>query len=62
MRGNKPKPTVLKLITGNPGRRPLNAREAKPEVQVPEPPQWLAGDALVEWQRITPLLAEVGQD
>ena len=30
MRGNRPKPTVLKLITGNPGRRPLNAQEAKP--------------------------------
>jgi P27 family predicted phage terminase small subunit len=60
MRGNKPKPTVLKLVTGNPGRRPLNAREAKPEVQVPEPPQLLSGDALLEWQRITPLLADVG--
>ena len=60
MRGNKPKPTVLKLITGNPGRRPLNGREAKPEVQVPEPPELLKGDPLLEWQRITPLLAEIG--
>ena len=60
MRGNRPKPTVLKLITGNPGRRPLNAQEAKPAVQVPEPPELMKGDALLEWQRVTPLLAEVG--
>jgi P27 family predicted phage terminase small subunit len=60
MRGAKPKPTVLKLITGNPGRRPLNAQEAKPEVKIPEPPEILTGEALREWQRITPLLAEVG--
>ena len=27
MRGRKPKPTVLKLLDGNPGKRPLNDRE-----------------------------------
>ena len=31
MRGKKPKPTHLKLITGNPGKRPLNEAEPKPE-------------------------------
>jgi P27 family predicted phage terminase small subunit len=30
MRGRKPKPTRLKLITGNPGKRPLSAGEPKP--------------------------------
>ena len=60
MRGAKPKATVLKLVTGNPGRRPLNAREAQPKIVIPDPPQMLDELALVEWQRVTPLLAEVG--
>jgi P27 family predicted phage terminase small subunit len=60
MRGAKPKATVLKLITGNPGRRPLNAREAKPRPEIPAPPPMLSGDALTEWKRLTPLLAAVG--
>lgn len=60
MRGPKPKATVVKLITGNPGRRPVNSQEARPEVVVPEPPSILKKDALAEWKRITPLLADVG--
>jgi P27 family predicted phage terminase small subunit len=60
MPGPRPKPTVLKLITGNPGHRPLNTREAKPRIVIPEPPEMLNEAALKEWNRITPLLAEVG--
>lgn len=30
MRGRKPKPTVMKLVQGNPGRRPINKDEPKP--------------------------------
>lgn len=60
MRGPKHKATVIKLITGNPGRRPLNQQEAKPRVQIPTPPELLKDDALKEWKRITPLLEEVG--
>ncbi len=60
MRGAKPKATVLKLITGNPGRRPLNPKEAKPPAVVPDPPEMIKGAALDEWKRVTPLLADVG--
>ena len=60
MKGAKPKATVLKLVTGNPGRRPLNAHEAKPKAVVPDPPPMLDEDAMAEWRRVTPLLAEVG--
>ena len=60
MRGPKPKATVLKLVTGNPGRRPLNEQEAKPRPVIPEPPDMLNATALAEWHRVTPLLAEVG--
>jgi P27 family predicted phage terminase small subunit len=60
MKGAKPKATVLKLITGNPGHRPLNAREAKPRVVIPDPPDMLTEEALKEWKRVTVLLADVG--
>ena len=60
MRGAKPKATVLKLITGNPGRRPLNAQEAKPRIVIPDPPEMMNDVALKEWNRVTPLLADVG--
>ena len=60
MRGAKPKATVLKLVIGNPGRRPLNPREATPKVTIPDPPEMLDELALAEWNRVTPLLAEVG--
>ena len=51
MRGRKPKPTVLKLITGNPGKRPLNKQEPKVEPVTGEikPPEHLKGAAVEEW-------------
>ena len=30
MRGRKPKPTALKLLEGNPGKRRINGTEPKP--------------------------------
>ena len=36
--GRKPKPTHLKLVTGNPGRRPLSAVEAQVVPALPSPP------------------------
>lgn len=60
MRGRKPTASVVKLITGNPGKRAFNKQEAKPPPAVPEPPIILKGDALREWRRVTVLLADVG--
>ena len=53
---NKPKPTVLKLLEGNPGKRPLNMNEPKPDSQIPECPMWLEAEAKIEWDRIVPEL------
>jgi hypothetical protein len=36
--GRKPKPTHLKLVTGNPGKTALNENEPKPEAALPSPP------------------------
>ena len=35
---NRPKPTLLKIMRGNPGRRPLNKREPIPLGDLKEPP------------------------
>ena len=52
MRGRRPKPTRLKLLTGNPGKRPMNENEPKPEVVVPECPPELSPAARQEWDRL----------
>ncbi len=52
MRGRKPKPTRLKVITGNPGKRPLNLDEPTPEPAIPDCPPELSPAAQTEWQRL----------
>jgi hypothetical protein len=42
MRGRKPKPTEVKEVLGNPGHRPLNKNEPKPEGPL-ERPKYLKG-------------------
>lgn len=58
MRGRKPKPTHLKLITGNPGRRPLRMDEFRPAANIPPCPKHLKGEARKEWLRVSRLLLE----
>ncbi|SRR6266496_3973126 len=60
MRGRKPKPTHLKLVTGNPGRRPLNRNEPAPDLALPMPPPELNDDAKVEWGRLSHHLYRMG--
>jgi P27 family predicted phage terminase small subunit len=60
MQGRKPIPTPLKLITGNPGRRPLNLNEFKPDVEIPKCPPHLTGEARKEYKRITTELVRYG--
>lgn len=57
MRGRKPKPTALKELQGNPGKRALNASEPKPE-GTPRCPQWLTGEARKEWKRVAAALVK----
>lgn len=58
MRGRRPKPTRLKLLMGNPGKRPINMDEPKPEPMVPDCPPELGSVAQKEWHR---LAAELGK-
>jgi P27 family predicted phage terminase small subunit len=57
MRGRRPKPTRLKLLTGNPGKRPLNTNEPRPEVAIPDCPVELGPVARREWDRLAPELS-----
>lgn len=50
MRGRKPKPTVLKELHGNPGRRPLPKGEPIAQGALMEPPAWLSEDAKEGWR------------
>lgn len=50
MKGRKPKPTALKELAGNPGHRPLNKLEPKPEGALPDCPKELRGPEKLAWR------------
>lgn len=58
MVGRKPKPTQIKILNDNPGKRPLNKNEPKPKEELLQCPYWLKKDRLAynEWKRIVPEL------
>ena len=62
MAGRKPKPTKLKLLQGNPGRRPINKNEPEPRPGIPRIPKWLKAHptAVKEWRREAKILNEMG--
>jgi P27 family predicted phage terminase small subunit len=60
VRGPRPSPTKLKVLRGNPGRRPLNQDEPIPEAGSLVPPSWLEGEGIAEWNRIAPKLHDLG--
>lgn len=59
-RGRKPKPTAIKELEGNPGKRPLNANEPKPAKKAPACPKWLDAEARKEWRRLAKKLENLG--
>lgn len=59
MRGPKPKPTAMKELAGNPGRRPLPKHEPKFS-GVAQMPRWLTVQARAVWKDLAPLSAKVG--
>ncbi|MBE6068072.1 MAG: phage terminase small subunit P27 family [Clostridium lundense] len=59
-RGRKPKPTAVKELEGNPGKRALNEFEPKPQKKAPKCPSWLDTEAKKEWRRVAKQLEELG--
>lgn len=57
MRGRKPKPTALKELAGNPGKRALNKNEPKfSELKSVETPEWMPELAATMWEIVLPEL------
>ena len=57
MKGRKPKPTALKILSNNPGKRPLNKAEPKYPTLGDKPPEFLGDIAQEEWRRVFPMLS-----
>ena len=60
MAGRPPKPTKLRILQGNPGKRPLPKAEPQPTIGIPTRPEWLSPEAKREWTRVVGELAELG--
>jgi P27 family predicted phage terminase small subunit len=59
MAGRRSKPTALKKLTGNPGKRPLNDNEPKFEGKA-KCPRHLDNEARREWRRVSTELERLG--
>ena len=60
MRGRKPKPTAIRILEGNPGKRPINKNEPKPQPLGPECPDFVQGKARAFWNEYAPILMKQG--
>ena len=56
----RPKPTNLKLIEGNPGKRPLPEGEPKPRPKCPDCPSDINHSAKATWRKLAPILERLG--
>ena len=59
-RGPPPGPTALKILRGNPGKRPLNDQEPQPESGLPRCPDALTGVARDTWNQFAGQLGSCG--
>jgi len=59
LRGPAPKPSGLRVLEGNPARRPLPTNEPRPLPGEPEMPDYLDADARKEWQHLVKILLEM---
>ena len=58
--GRPPKPTALKKLGGNAGKRAINKSEPRPAHKRPSCPKHLTGEAKKEWNRTSKQLFELG--
>jgi P27 family predicted phage terminase small subunit len=59
-RGPAPTPSSLKLLRGNPGRRPVESSTIQPDATPPECPDWLDPVAKDHWASLAPRLVKLG--
>jgi phage terminase small subunit len=56
--GRRPHPTALKLLRGNPGKRPLNYREPQAPIGLGPPPAHLEPGSRAIWLELAPVLEQ----
>ena len=60
--GHNRKPDSVKLLEGNPGKRPFNVEPELPIKQKsPSCPKWIDGDARTEWRRVCRQVKTIGE-
>lgn len=59
-RGPAATPTAMKVMRGNPGKRPLNNAEPQPDATMPHAPAHLTKEARAEWRRVARRLHNAG--
>jgi len=57
--GRRPKPTALKILTGNPSKRPLNKHEPIAENFNSPCPSYLTKKGIEAWHKLTPILKDM---
>lgn len=58
-RGRKPTPTHLRIIAGNPGKRPINGAEPKPKRARPEAPSYMDAESKKIWDAVVKELDDI---
>ena len=61
-RGPAPKPDWLRVLEGNPGKRPLKKAKKREKTKQAPPrcPDWIGKEAKAEWRRLAPELERRG--
>ena len=59
-RGTKKKPTALKMLSNKKFHGQGRENEPQPDIEIPECPDFLAEDAIKEWEYMAPILQEHG--
>lgn len=60
MAGPAPKPTVLKLVQGNPGKRPVNQNEPQPDKTPPPCPKYFTAKGKYWFKRLANDFSDMG--
>lgn len=59
LRGPAPRPTALRILEGNPSKRPINKAEPKPRLKIPGCPSHLDDLAKTEWKRLVRIISHM---
>lgn len=58
-RGPAPEPSAIRLIKGNPSKKPINRAEPRPDAVIPDCPGHLDKRAKQEWATLCPILSRM---